>query len=114
MTVISHSNWNDNHQDTSQMSHTWTSIANDFNVHMHHINDQNGPAFKSACSSWTWLQQTPGYGTETYNWVCSGAAAGDASDAGMMYYVIKKNGALNGSTGVSSPTMAEVQNFFGG
>ncbi len=114
VTVISHSNWNDTHQDTSQMSHTWSSISSSFNAQMHHINDQNGPAFKSSCSAWNWLKTTAGYGTETYDWVCTGAAAGDASDAGMMYYLVKKQGVLTGNSGTGSPTMSEVKAFFGG
>ena len=113
VTVISHSNWNDNHQDTPQMSHTWSSIKNDFDVLAHHINDQNPPAFKSTCGEWNWLKQIPNYGTSLYSTMCTGSKAGDGSDAGMAWYVIKKNGQITGTSGSMSPTMAQVKSFFG-
>lgn len=112
--VISHSDWNDGHQDTSQMNHTWDDIVNDFDVLAHHINDQNPPAFKSSCGDWAWTREIPNYGETLDNLLCQKTdAAGDASDAGMVYYMIKQNGAFQGTSGISMPTMAEVKSFFG-
>ncbi|MBN2802130.1 MAG: hypothetical protein JXR91_03450 [Deltaproteobacteria bacterium] len=114
VTVVSLSSWNDNHEDTSELNHTWDDIKNDFNVLAHHINDQNPPAFKSDCSTWTWLKTINSYGNTLYDLTCGdSAAAGDASDAGMIYYILNKDGNISGTTGTSSPTMTDVKNFFG-
>jgi hypothetical protein len=106
--VISHSSWNDNHDDTPELDHTWDDIEADFDVQMHHINDQNGPAFNSSCNEWEWLQNIPDYGQSLYDLVCTDSAAGDASDAGMVYYRI-----LDDLDNESSPTMDDVKAFFG-
>lgn len=112
--VISHSTWNDNHADTSQMNHTWSDIVEDFDVQAHHINDQNPPAFKSSCSEWSWTKTIPGFGETLYDLLCLNTkAAGDASDAGMVYYMIQQDGAFDGNSGASKPSMSEVQSFFG-
>lgn len=115
VTVISHSSWNDKHEDTSQLNHTWSDIKADFDVLAHHINDQNPPAFNESCNQWTWLKNIPSYGQDLYDLVCvtPSQKAGDASDAGMTYYVIKKGAITSGTSGTSSPSMGDIKSFFG-
>jgi len=110
--VISHSGWNDSHSDTSQMNHKWNDIENDFDVLAHHINDQNPPAFKSSCNEWNWTKNLPDFGPTFYDLLCKETAAGDASDAGMIYYMIQQDGVYHGTNGNSNPSMADVQSFF--
>jgi hypothetical protein len=115
VTVISHSSWNDGHQDTTELNHTWADIRDDFDVLAHHINDQNPPAFNESCNNWTWLKNIAGYGGTLYSLVCERPSqkAGDASDAGMMYYVIRRGPIVSGGSGTSSPSMADIRAFFG-
>ena len=114
VTVLSHSGWNDSHADTAQLTHTWSDIERDFAVRVHRINDQNPLAFHSPCNDWTWVKGLTGYGPGLYDTLCAAPSqkAGDASDAGMMWYLIAKNGAFQGATGTSNPTMSAVQAFF--
>jgi hypothetical protein len=109
-TAISHSGWNDDHSDTPQMIHQWSDIMTS-GVVTQHLNDQNDPAFSSSCSEWEWLKSSAAAGQRLYDWVCSGPAAGDASDAGMVFYVL--HGVAAGATATSAPDMATVQAFFG-
>lgn len=111
VTVISHSSWNDNHDDTNQMNHTWNSISNDFECEMHHINDQNPPAFKSNCSDWNWLKDISSFGQTLYNVVCTGDKAGDASDAGMMHYLLTGKAPGGNLDKNHNPTMNQVKSF---
>jgi hypothetical protein len=114
VTAISHSGWNDTHDDTSELNHQWSDIEDDFDVVAHHINDQNPPAFKSDCADWNWLNDIPDYGETLFDLMCEvDNAAGDASDAGMLYYIIANNGVVSGTSGTSNPTMDDVKAFFG-
>ncbi len=109
-TAISHSGWNDDHGDTPDMTHKWSDVLSSGLV-VQHLNDQNDPAFSSGCTEWEWLKSSAAAGTGLYDWVCSGPAAGDASDAGMVFYVLQ--GVSAGATATSNPSMATVQEFFG-
>lgn len=109
-TAISHSGWNDDHADTPQLRHRWTDIQSTGVVYQH-LNDQNTPAFKSSCSDWAWLKDAAHPRPWLYDRVCSGDAAGDASDAGMTYYVL--SGVKAGATATSSPDMAAIKAVFG-
>ena len=53
-TAISHSLWNDEHADTPQMTHTWSSIQSS-GVQTIHIQDQN-PGLQTGLANWTWLR----------------------------------------------------------
>ena len=109
-TAISHSGWNDDHADTPELRHRWTDIQTT-GVVVQHLNDQNTPAFKSSCSDWAWLKGAPHPRAWLYDRLCSGDAAGDASDAGMTYYVL--SGVRAGATATSSPDMAAIKAVFG-
>ena len=85
--MVSHSNWNDNHSDTDQLNHTWNDIISDFPVNNYHISDQNSTAFRSTPLEWEWLK-LENHGEWLYEAVATMEKAGDASDAGMIYYVI--------------------------
>lgn len=89
-------------------------------VKLHDINDQNGPAFKSEVNEWQWLRQLD---DDNFLWDAVTQTGpepkkGDASDAGMTYYVIERGlpasddgtKAIDGSI---SPTMNQVRAFFG-
>ncbi len=133
ITVVSHSYWNDKFAVGSNMNTCWsrarcdcsalnnrctasearnTNYLEDLSVVLHHINDQNPPAFNSPVSSWQWLKQV-----DSDDWLFSAVAtgtkkAGDASDSGMTYYVLS-NGFPNGTSGTSKPSMSDVRRFFG-
>ena len=55
-TAISHSLWNDEHADTPQMTHTWSSIQSS-GVQTIHIQDQN-PGLQTGLANWTWLRDS--------------------------------------------------------
>lgn len=108
VTVISHSHWNDTHQDTWQMSHDWEDIKRNFNVQALKIQDQNHTAFRSDPGAWTWLRNLQ-HGSWFYSAIAEGRKAGDASDAGMVYYV------LDGRNGSSEwASMADIRSRFSG
>lgn len=108
VTVVSHSNWNNNHSDTDEMTHTWASIGADFNVNAVKISDQNETAFKSSPDQWEWLKQEPD-GEWLFDAVATQKKAGDASDTGSVYYVI--TGQVPGS---QNARMVDIQNAFKG
>ena len=85
--MVSHSNWNDNHNDTDELNHQWSDIIADFSVANYHISDQNDTAFKSDPSEWEWLKLEE-HGDWLYEAIATNLKAGDASDAGMIYYII--------------------------
>lgn len=108
VTVISHSRWNDTHSDTWQLRHTWGDIQRDFNVLTDHIQDQNYTAFRSDPWAWNWLKWQ-NHGDWLYSAIAEGRKAGDASDAGMVYYVI------DGRSGSSEwPSMNDIKAKFQG
>jgi hypothetical protein len=93
-TAISHSSWNDTHADTTQMTHTWSSIQSS-GVQTIHIQDQN-PGLQTAVGNWTWLRDS---GVPAWAWLYgrnpadyAGQGLFDCSDAGMVYYVITGRG----------------------
>jgi hypothetical protein len=108
VTVISHSTWNDTANFTPQLKHTWTDIEKDFDVKTLHINDQNKTAFFSSPSAWSWLKDVTPNGQWLYEAITIDAKTrygppGDASDAGMVFYLI---------TGNPNATMSDIKNFF--
>ncbi len=119
-TAVSHSSWNDDHADTTLMTHRWTDIVNS-GVRTIHIKDQNA-GLRTALSNWTWLRDS---GLEAWRWLYSRNAAEignaglfDCSDAGMVYYVLTGRGDqdanaaklqdlfMNGAGGPSLPAVA--------
>lgn len=94
VTVISHSWWNENHTHTAPMKRRWSDIKRDFRVQTVEIADQNDTAFRSHPSAWDWLKSQR-HGDWLHQAVARNTSAGDASDAGMAYYVLK--GLANGS-----------------
>lgn len=88
VTVVSHSWWNENHNDTWPLKHRWSDIRRDFNVQMVEIADQNNTAFRSQPWAWDWLKNED-HGTWLHQAVARDRSSGDASDAGMTYYVLK-------------------------
>jgi hypothetical protein len=88
VTVVSHSWWNENHNDTSQLNRRWRDIQRDFRVQTVQIADQNDTAFRSHPNAWDWLKHQRN-GKWVHQAVARNTSAGDASDAGMAYYVLK-------------------------
>ena len=88
VTVISHSWWNENHDDTWELKHKWADIQRDFNVRTVEIADQNNTAFRSKPWAWDWLKNQ-NHGTWLHQAVAQDISGGDASDSGMVYYVLK-------------------------
>ena len=88
VTVVSHSWWNENHNDTSQLNRRWRDIERDFDVQTVQIADQNDTAFRSHPNAWDWLKHQQ-HGKWVHQAVARNTSAGDASDAGMAYYVLK-------------------------
>ena len=108
VTIVSHSNWNDKHADMPEMTRTWTDMVADFNVKVARISDQNETAFKSMPAEWEWLKQR-NHGQWLYDAVATDKKAGDASDAGMVYYVMTDE-VLGGQHAL----MRDIQNTFDG
>lgn len=127
ITAISHSLWNDKYARGPQMNTCWDpnpcqcgSVNNpgscsaaeqanltylsDLNIDLDHINDQNPPAFNSSAGAWSWLQNVD---PALYDDVTDGPKSGDASDAGMVFYLLEGRPAGN-----FNPTMNQVENFF--
>lgn len=88
VTVISHSWWNENHNDTSQLNRRWVDIQRDFRVQTVQISNQNDTAFRSPAKAWDWLKWQA-HGQWLHQAVARDRNSGDASDAGMVYYVLK-------------------------
>ncbi|MEM9454505.1 MAG: hypothetical protein AAGF11_10025 [Myxococcota bacterium] len=75
-------------------------------VEQAHINNQNDHAFKSNPGAWSWLEAAD---KPLYNDVVvegPNQKKGDASDAGMTFWVIKSRSGSN-----FKPTMQQVKNF---
>jgi len=110
--IISHSNWNDNHEHFA-----WHRNKDDFFEQYddggrfeghtppayQKILDQNWFAFRSDLEDWEWM--TGDISTFFVLWRTSesGFAQGDMSDAGMLFWLL---------TGIEDPTMAQVRDFF--
>lgn len=93
-TAISHSTWNNKHKDTSQMSHNWNAVKNT-GVKTTMISNQNDTAFKDTKNAWLWLKNKGG----KYKWLYNRNKKNqwDASDAGMIWYIITGRGDQNAS-----------------
>lgn len=99
--VVSHSTWNDGFSEGAAV-HTWEDIQ-DFDVVADHIRDQNLHALRRKPEGWTWLRELED-GDWFYDAIATDEKAGDASDAGMMFYVL---------TGNDRPAPEDVKGFFG-
>lgn len=93
-TAISHSPWNNKHKDTSQMTHNWNSIKNT-GVKTTLIGNQNNTAFNKPKNQWNWLKNKGG----KYKWLFNRNKKNkfDASDAGMVWYIMTGRGDQNAS-----------------
>ncbi|HET8735714.1 MAG TPA: Ig-like domain-containing protein [Pricia sp.] len=108
VTVISHSQWNENHTHCSG-AHDWNDLKNEFESKgvffvencdsggcgsTNKLNDQNG-GFNSAIGNWEWMRDSD----RKYNqWIFSRnpwSSRFDPSDAGMSYFLIT-GGPFNG------------------
>lgn len=109
--IISHSDWNDDHAHLSAHRDRWAFFAQ-YEVggvfegfappSFERIDDQNEWAFKSAPSLWSWLADDDDLAFVLQRTLASGSAAGDMSDAGMVFYYL---------TGIEHPTMADIRGF---
>ncbi len=90
ITCISHSNWNNNHDDTAQMSHTWSDLPA-LGVNRIKITDQNSSNgdddFNTPENKWYWLRDSS---DPDWRWLYSRDKKNgfDVSDAGMTYWLI--------------------------
>lgn len=112
--IISHSNWNDTHEHQSRHRDKADFFAQydsggQFDGFIppdyEKIDDQNGYAFNSPMSGdggWAWLSSDQGLAFVLERTLASGSAAGDMSDAGMVFWYL---------TGIEHPTMDEVRSF---
>jgi hypothetical protein len=105
---ISHSTWNEGHNDTPQMNHTWSTMKDDFKtVTYHDILDQNSSDgdndFNTPFAKWYWLRDfattdCPKYPdmADDFRWIYTRNDKNtfDPSDAGMTYWLI--SGGPNG------------------
>lgn len=101
VTIYSHSSWNDNHACREHTGHCWSDLLA-LGVKGDHLVDQNSYAFGARPqSAFSWLNN----GGSDYQWLYTRLRFkdGDASDAGMAYYLM---------TGNQRPTMVEVRAFF--
>ena len=108
VTVVSHSWWNENHTHTAQMKRRWSDIRRDFDVQAVEIANQNNTAFRSQASAWDWLKHQR-HGDWLHQAVARNRGAGDASDSGMAYYVLKGRSASS-----QRATMADIKAVFNG
>jgi hypothetical protein len=88
VTVISHSEWNDSHSDTSQLTHTWEDIKNT-GVKTIHIKEQN-PLLQASYDEYSWWKNNP---NPDMAWLwdrlkSTGKDNANPSDAGMAYFVV--------------------------
>ena len=127
ITAISHSPWNDKYARGPKMNTCWDPnpcqcgtvnnpqsctaaeesnlrYLSDLKIKLDHINNQNPPAFNSNAGAWSWLH---GVDPALHDDVTQGPKSGDASDAGMMFYLLKGR-----PSGNFNPTMNQIQNFF--
>jgi len=111
--IISHSNWNDNHQHNPAHRNKagfdaqyaqggkWDGVTPPGYTK---IDDQNSYAFKSNINNWSWMAATLETSFVLWRTSESGFAQGDMSDAGMVFYYL---------TGEEHPTMQDIRDFFG-
>jgi hypothetical protein len=110
--IVSHSHWNNTHKsedhhrnkedfdDQYEEGGKWEGVTPpDYEK----ISDQNQYAFNSSINEWTWLAKHPNTAFVLDRTLESSSAAGDMSDAGMLFWLL---------TGIEKPTMQEVRNFF--
>ena len=87
---ISHSNWNDSHGDTPEMTHTWDDLGR-LGATLIHITDQNGSNedndFNTSEANWLWLKESS---NPDWQWLFSRNVKNtfDVSDAGMTWWLI--------------------------
>ncbi|MCV0439852.1 MAG: hypothetical protein K5880_14685 [Hydrogenophaga sp.] len=110
--ILSHSNWNDNHQhfpshrnkdsffDQYDPGGKWDGVTPPGYTK---IDDQNGYAFKSSLGAWSWMSASLETWFVLQRTADSGFAQGDMSDAGMVFYYL---------TGEEHPTMQDIRDFF--
>lgn len=106
VTVVSHGNWNETHADTPELRRTWADIERDFDVDAREILTQNATDFRSDPAAWNWLRQVR-HGEWLHRAVAEGRKAGDASDAGMVFYVLDGRGPKS-----DRATMADIRALF--
>jgi len=96
--AISHSSWNEKHNDTPQMTHTWSSMKASFpEVRFIDISDQN--ANLGGGSNWNFLTSLPtdlpNLSLDAWTWLKSRVDevnnTGDVSDCGMTWYCLTGN-----------------------
>jgi hypothetical protein len=99
--VVSHSSWNNNHNDTSELNHTWNNMKNDFEkdgVTFKQIKDQNKSNgdldFNTPKSKWSWMQNSS---DANLKWLYdrNKKSTFDVSDAGLAYWLLS-GGLSNG------------------
>ena len=101
VTVISHHGWNDNHQHDG--SRQWSDLIKIAGNNIH-IDNQNHDYWSSSLENWIWLKNKGG----KYEWLYNRnpfSEKFDASDAGILYYIIT-------GRGNKDATKADVQELF--
>jgi hypothetical protein len=110
--IISHSVWNDtykavpSHRDRNGFFAQYEpgdQFAGTTRPGYIKITDQNWTAFNLPLHDWAWMEEMPETRFVLWRTMESDYAAGDMSDAGMMFYYL---------TGIEHPTMQDIQNFF--
>lgn len=100
VTCISHSNWNNDHGKNDHGGHDDDDIRA-LGANFVQIKDQNGGFGKQSMSNWAWLKNMgPNY-SWTYDRIDLVYTEGDASDAGMAYWLLtggSNGGDQNGTT----------------
>jgi len=98
-TAITHSPANNAHTDTSQLAHDWNDIRST-DVATVMIGNQNNTSWNKGKSKWNWLKNKGG----KYKWLFNRNQKRrfDASDAGMVWYVIT-------GQGQESPSIADIR-----
>jgi hypothetical protein len=103
VTVISHSQWNNTHADTPQMTHTASDVRA-LGVKWVQIRSQQPGLATSTWTPWQWLKAAD---AEKVRWIYSRMQAtgkADVSDAGMCYYMLKED---------QSGTPSKLKTYFG-
>ena len=93
VTMISHSNWNDTHDDADNI-YNLADIKRDFpGLNFQAIRDQNGTNGLGTSvgeEAWAWMKSSSDAGTRWVGEVIDNAnIRGDVSDSGMMWYVLQ-------------------------
>lgn len=103
-TVISHSDWNNNHSDTPQLAHKFDDIKT-LGINTIQIRDQNANLNNSE-NEWNWLENAS---NADWRWLFdrNRKSKFDTSDAGMTWYIMTGRGETN-----ASPN--DVRNLFEG